>query len=798
MADVSKLRLDNVTYDIKDDNARKYLVMVNEEPVSATKMVVTSSSDIIELATTDEVSNAINTEASTRANDISAEARARETAIAAEASTRANAISEEASARSTAISNEASARQAQIAALQGSVGSPLVAATKSAMTNTSKIYVYTGSESGMTNGNWYYHNGSAWVSGGVYNATAVNTDKTLSVSNMAADAAAVGSAFDTLRIVNPSMFPLTITSWPMSRNGVNLTYKGNGVYHIQGTATASGFFNIIDTTGKGLPSTFKAGQKLTYMFYSHTTVTSSDLVFGTFSTTSISASGGWSSIGARQLRSYGKYYTDITIPSNSQGILCRFQIYSGITYNFDFTFFILNLSPVLPNFNIEGKSLALGENEAGPIDLNTLEEAGWWLLFDAQTYLNAPATTGFLCNIFTSTWRCQIMHDFSATKMWLRRGNVDGTSWTNWNELSGVGGDTYNITNSYDFPEYSQTVTLNATPSITTDTNNYLASTGDSTDRTAAILSMLTATGSCHLGPGVFYISGLQMPDHSTIIGSGYSTRIRMSGTSDGFAIKMGSCCYLKDFRLSGADEPPTFGGNIGGRHGVLWQGTYTDNHSAPLMGMISGLYIDNFTGGGITCYDTGYGTTTAIEGTNIYITNCWAGLNISYWSEFHKFTNVRCASCRIGCVNNGGNNIFVNCDFSTSEEIGMLMDNSQGQSPNHTHGSCIGCVFNHTRYAGTANSGTGIEMLNCDTSGFIFEGCQIFFSKINLVNCDGIVFSNCNFGNLNCDITISGGGAVLFNGNMHQAKPPITISNNTNVHFVNCYVKTTGAIVTP
>lgn len=105
MADVSKLRLDNVTYDIKDDNARKYLVMVNEEPVSATKMVVTSSSDMIELATTDEVSSAINTEASARVNAISAEASARETAIAVEASTRANAISEEASTRATQVTS---------------------------------------------------------------------------------------------------------------------------------------------------------------------------------------------------------------------------------------------------------------------------------------------------------------------------------------------------------------------------------------------------------------------------------------------------------------------------------------------------------------------------------------------------------------------------------------------------------------------------------------------------------------------------------------------------------------------
>lgn len=71
-------------------------------------------------------------------------------------------------------------------------GTPLVAATVSAMTNHDRVYVYTGSETGYTAGNWYYWNGSAWTSGGIYNSSAVQTDPTLSVSGMAADAAATG------------------------------------------------------------------------------------------------------------------------------------------------------------------------------------------------------------------------------------------------------------------------------------------------------------------------------------------------------------------------------------------------------------------------------------------------------------------------------------------------------------------------------------------------------------------------------------------------------------------------------
>ena len=71
-------------------------------------------------------------------------------------------------------------------------GAPLVAATAEAMTDHDRVYVYVGSETGYTAGNWYYWNGSAWTSGGVYNAVAVQTDKTLTVADMAADAKTAG------------------------------------------------------------------------------------------------------------------------------------------------------------------------------------------------------------------------------------------------------------------------------------------------------------------------------------------------------------------------------------------------------------------------------------------------------------------------------------------------------------------------------------------------------------------------------------------------------------------------------
>lgn len=94
-----------------------------------------------------------------------------------------------------ALASAASAGTAAEAvnAIKAAVGSPLVANTAAAMTNEEKVYVYTGSETGYTNGYWYYFDGSEWQPGGLYNAAAVQTDTTLSVSGQAADAKALGS-----------------------------------------------------------------------------------------------------------------------------------------------------------------------------------------------------------------------------------------------------------------------------------------------------------------------------------------------------------------------------------------------------------------------------------------------------------------------------------------------------------------------------------------------------------------------------------------------------------------------------
>lgn len=133
-------------------------------------------------------------------NSLNYSTKAKESEEKAKTSADAAKVSETNAAKSENVASSSATQAAQSAKeAKAYVGSPLVANTVSTMTDQTKIYVYTGSESGYTAGNWYYHNGSAWVSGGVYNSSAVNVDKTLTQDGYAADAKVTGDAVSSLK-----------------------------------------------------------------------------------------------------------------------------------------------------------------------------------------------------------------------------------------------------------------------------------------------------------------------------------------------------------------------------------------------------------------------------------------------------------------------------------------------------------------------------------------------------------------------------------------------------------------------
>ena len=316
----------------------------------------------------------------------------------------------------------------------------------------------------------------------------------------------------------------------------------------------------------------------------------------------------------------------------------------------------------------------------------------------------------------------------------------------------------------------------------------FLESTNDRTDVTAVIEKMLNEQGVCRLGSGVFYVSGVNMPDGTTIMGNGNASKIVLAPeVESGYAVKLGSFCTVKDISVLGSEELIEVPEEVGTRHGIYFGGTAVlenwqqNQHEQPRNSTISGCFISSFTGGGITCHDTGYYACCAVISSDCHIINCGAGINISYWSEFHKFTNILSAENLYGCVNNGGNNVFVNCGF-TSNKIGFLIDNSHGRSENDSHGSAIGCTFHHS----DNNNGVGIKILGA-RCGYIFSGGQMGFSEIVIENSRNIVFEGMNILRF-VKMTVKGDRLLMFSGCAFYDPINITAENKDMVKIVGCY----------
>lgn len=331
----------------------------------------------------------------------------------------------------------------------------------------------------------------------------------------------------------------------------------------------------------------------------------------------------------------------------------------------------------------------------------------------------------------------------------------------------------------------------------------YLESTGTDVDRTADIYAMLDSTGKCYLGPGVFIVSGIDLPAYSSLIGSGTRTVVRLAANiANGYAIKLSSYCSVSNMRISGGTTAPVLSSTVGTRHGILFEGTRVYNQGGATLTRcsVTNCGIVNFTGGGITMNKTGTPYTSNMLISNCFIDHCGAGINIPYYSEFHRICNCSITDCWYGIVDNGGNNNFANCDIS-GNKIGILIDNSNDQSVNNSHGTFSSCSVNHSfSTSGVMNEGIAIQILGA-LYGEVFTGMQIFYGAVIVQNSTGIRFIGANIGG-NVPITITGSKVVTFSDCTFKEGPnttasPFTQSGNTALKFTDCYLRT-GTVYNP
>lgn len=321
----------------------------------------------------------------------------------------------------------------------------------------------------------------------------------------------------------------------------------------------------------------------------------------------------------------------------------------------------------------------------------------------------------------------------------------------------------------------------------------YIESKNDKCDVASQIEKNLKEFGVCELGPGKFYVSGIKMPDGTSVFGSGAATKIiLLPEVEDGAAIEIASFCTIKNIYICGSEDEIQLPTQIGKRHGILFKGDARESRDysiQPKHSIIDSCFISAFSGGGITCDNTGYSTRSSITASNCHIFNCGAGINIPFFSEYHEFTNILSTKNLYGCINNGGNNVFINCGFN-SNVIGFVIDNADGKANNQSHGSAIGCTFNHS----DGNKGVGISVVGAKW-GYVFSGCQLHYSRVIVENSTNIAFNNFNVGREH-SFEINGGNLTTLTNCTFLVDANIKIKDSDKVKVINCYTTDGNEII--
>lgn len=567
-----------------------------------------------------------------------------------------------------------------------------------------------------------------WLNDNITQPTTPIVDTSLSIAGAAADAKVTGDNFN----LNARTFGIedSFDTSTVTTSGITFSYS-SGRWSVSGLASGQALKILYPATN------FISG------------ISENDILFVNFNSNNRKITLRIIFRNAANVET-GRYVVSIprfiTVPENSDKWTISIMVNSG--QSIDSGSYIENIA-----FLNSATNKYLSETKdtlASGTDINSVFMPGRYLMSASESYTNSPmAYVGAELEVEVpeQNWLIQTI---TTTKGGIFKRRYASGSWSTWENVNFY---PYNPANS------------NITSEIQYFLNNYQY---------------------VKLGSGRFITTGLNV-GYGTLEGCGESTILQLDdNVATGAAVTLDSFGTVNDLRISGGSAVLTPDGNIIDRHGILYRADADQvNPTLKYRTAVSNVYITGFEGGGITCDNTGLSPKCSMLIDNCRIYNCNVGINIPYYSEYHRISNCSITACWYGCIDNGGNNNFTNCDFSDNTQA-LLIDNGSNQSPNPAHGSFTGCSFNHS----DNNNGTAIEILGAYT-GEIFTGCQIFFGKIIIDNSVGIRFVANNFGR-QVPITVTNSTVVTFDNSTFydSSSSPVTASGNTACKFTECYLR--------
>lgn len=279
------------------------------------------------------------------------------------------------------------------------------------MSDTTKIYVYTGSETGYTAGHWYYYDSGSWHDGGTYNSSAVETDKTLSVSDMPADAKVTGDELTDLKSTVNALFTeeeiLVATNLAATTNSA-ITNNNDGSYTIGTTDYGNSTFGYQMTLTPGNYYLYGVPNGIAYL---STVGTSSSYTNRVFENTT----------NAPKL-----YHTD----SQVQLWVC-FRSSSRPSESYTIYPSLIKITPKVDA--LDQNSFQIKGVLSNGTDLNNVITNGIYLVSSDRSYTHAPQSSGYLMVVSIGSTCTQFFFQYGASnlgtgKTYKRDGNSSGVT----------------------------------------------------------------------------------------------------------------------------------------------------------------------------------------------------------------------------------------------------------------------------------------------------------------------------------------------------------------------------------